>query len=405
MFTRVIKYSNKYFSLFSLINDITDARAKPQIATSDIAASILSILFCSLGSLNKFNTSRNFSSVGNLTERIPSASTVGRSADSIDLDAIREILKSIYLKAKRSKMIEPYCGKYIGIVDGHEICSSDIHWCSSCSVRNVSKVEGVVKLNYYHRYVAFILAGPRFAFMLDIEPIYPDEGEISAAYRLIERVCKNYPKAFEVVVGDGLYLNGNIFNLLASHGKHAAAVLKDETRQLYDEAVLLCSIVDPVIYKDENTIYKVFDHTIEGAWDSYNKPVRVIRSEEIKTVRHHSEELGKWEHSQEKADWYWATSLPCLVGSKNAVSIFHSRWQIENCCFGELVDTLNGDHVYRHSQNAIVAFILFLFIVLNILNIFFARNIKDARIESKSFLVELIKAEFLLAKWIYPIPL
>ncbi|MBM3705594.1 MAG: hypothetical protein FJW66_03615 [Actinobacteria bacterium] len=54
--------------------------------------------------------------------------------------------------------------------------------------------------------------------------------------------------------------------------------------------------VDPVIYKDENTTYKVFDHTIEGAWDSYNKPVRVIRSEEIKTVRHHSEELGKREY-------------------------------------------------------------------------------------------------------------
>jgi len=40
MFTRVIKYSNKHFDLFDLINDITDARAKPQIATSDIAVSI-----------------------------------------------------------------------------------------------------------------------------------------------------------------------------------------------------------------------------------------------------------------------------------------------------------------------------------------------------------------------------
>jgi len=405
MFKRIISYSNKYFNLFSLINDITDARAKPQIAASDIAASILSILFCSLGSLNKFNTSRGISYVSNIASKVPSASTIGRSADSIDLDAIREILKSIYLKAKRSKMIEPYLGRYIGVIDGHEICSSEIHWCSECSARNVSKVDGEVKLNYYHRYVAFILAGPRFAFMLDIEPIYPNEGEISAAYRLLLRVCKNYPKAFEVVIGDGLYLNGNIFNLLASHGKYGAAVLKDETRQLYDEAVSLSGIVDPVIYKDENTNYRVWDHLISGLWDSYNKPVRVIRSEEIKTVRHHSEDIGKWETAQEKADWYWATSLPQVVGSKNAVSIFHARWQIENCCFGELVDTWNADHVYRHSVNAISAFILFLFIVLNILNIFFARNIKDRRICTKSFLVELIKAEFLIAKWLCPIPL
>jgi len=405
MFTRVIKYSNKYFDLFDLIKNITDGREKPQIATSDIAASILSMLFCSLGSLNKYNTSRDISYVSNIAKKAPSASTIGRSADTIDLDAIREILKSIYLKAKRSKMIESCCGKYIGAIDGHEICSSDIHWCDDCSTRNVSRIEGEIKLNYYHRYTAFILAGPRFAFMLDIEPIYPDEGEICSAYRLLSRVCKNYPKAFEVVVGDGLYLNGVVFNLLASHGKYAAAVLKDETRQLYEEAVLLSGIAEPVIYKDENTIYKVWDHTIEGMWKSYNSPVRVIRSEEIKTVRHHSDKIGKWEWHKEKADWYWATNLPQVVGPKNAVSILHSRWQIENKCFGEIVDTWNADHVYRHSQNAITAFILFLFIVLNIFNIFFARNIKDKRISTKSFLVELIKAEFLTAKWMHPIPL
>ncbi|MBM3700980.1 MAG: transposase [Actinobacteria bacterium] len=405
MFTRVIKYSNKYFDLFDLIGNIGDGRQKPQISTSDIAASILSILFCGLGSLNKFNTSKNFSSVGNLTGRVPSSSTIARASNTVDLDALREILKSIYLKAKRSKMIEPYCTKYIGVIDGHEICSSDIHWCESCSIRNVSKVEGEVKLNYYHRYVAFILAGPKFAFLLDVEPIYPDEGELSSAYRLLLRVCANYPKAFEVVVGDGLYLNANIFNLLACHGKYAAAVLKDETRQLYDEAVLLSGIAKPVVYVDENTIYKVWDHSIEGAWDSYKKPVRVIRSEEIKKSRHHSKDLGKWEYVEEKADWYWVTNLPPVVSLKNVVSICHSRWQIENGCFNEAVNTWNADHVYRHSQNAIVAFILFLFIVLNIFNIFFTRNIKDKRISIKSFLLELVKAEFILAKWMHPIPL
>jgi hypothetical protein len=403
MFTRVIKYSNKYFDLFDLINNITDARQKPQIACSDIAASILSMLFCSIGSLNKYNVSRDISYVLDIAAKVPSSSTIARASDTIDLDAIREILKSIYLKAKKSKMIEPFNGRYIGIIDGHEIFSSGIHWCSGCSIRNVSKIEGEIKLNYYHKYVAFILAGKRFAFMLDIELVYPDEGELSAAYRLLDRVCRAYPKAFDAVVADGLYLKGTVFNLLESHGKYAAAVLKDESRQLYEEAVSLCSIFDPVVYVDENTTYKVWDHTISGLWDGYDKPVRVLRTEETKITRHHSKDPGKWEHSQEKADWYWATNLPKVVGLKNAVSILHSRWQIENKCFGEIVDTWNGDHVYRHSQNAIVAFILFLFIVLNIFNIFFARNIKDKRIGTKSFLVELIKAEFLIAKWAHPI--
>jgi hypothetical protein len=404
MFKRIVNYSNKYFNLFSLINDISDMRTKPQIATSGIAASILSILFCGLGSLNKFNQSRDLSFVSNMLKRIPSSSTVARTSDTINLDALREILKSIYLKAKRSKMIEDYCGKYIGIVDGHEICSSDIHWCRDCSVRNVSKIEGEIKLNYYHRYTAFILAGPKFAFMLDIEPVCPGEGELASSYRLLERVCKNYSKAFEVVVGDGLYLSSNIFKLLKSHHKYAAAVLKDETRQLYDEAISLCKITEPIVYEKDNTTYKVWDNTIEGMWDSYKEPVRVIRSEEITTVRRHSDKLGRWETVKEKADWLWVTSLPKVVGSKNVLSICHSRWQIENKCFNEIVSPWNGNHVYRHSQNAITAFILFLFIVLNIFNIFFARNIKDKRINTKSFLIDLIKAEFLVVKWTIPIP-
>jgi hypothetical protein len=40
--------------------------------------------------------------------------------------------------------------------------------------------------------------------MLDIEPIYPHEGELTSSNRLLERACRNYPGAFEVVAGDAL---------------------------------------------------------------------------------------------------------------------------------------------------------------------------------------------------------
>ena len=404
MLKRIIDYSNKYFGLFDLISGISDLRANPQIVCSDIATSIMSILFSNLGSLNKFNQSRDFSYAKNMLLKVPSASTVARAADTIDLCCLREILKSIYLKAKRSKMIEPFEGRYIGIVDGHEITSSDLHRCALCSVRNVSKIEGVVKLNYYHKYSAFILAGPKFCFLLDIEPIYPLEGELTSALRLIDRVCINYPKAFEAVAGDGLYLNGATFKLLESHHKYTIAVLKDERRELYGEAMSLSAITAPVVYQDEGTTYRAWEHKISGLWDGYGKPVRVIRSEEAKYVRHHSKELGKWDIRQEKAEWMWVTNLPSVVGLKNIVSIGHSRWQIENKCFNEIANTWNADHIYRHNQNAISAFILFLFIALNIFNIFFARNIKDKRIRSKTLLIDLIKAEYLLARWVTPIP-
>jgi len=51
----------------------------------------------------------------------------------------------------------------------------------------------------------------------------------------LERVCKNYPKAFSLVIGDGLCLNEKIFKLLESYHKKTIAVLKEERRQLFEK--------------------------------------------------------------------------------------------------------------------------------------------------------------------------
>jgi len=190
-------------------------------------------------------------------------------------------------------MIEPFNGRYIGIIDGHEIFSSELHRRDFCSVRNVSKIEGMLKLKYYHKYTAFILAGQKFAFLLDIEPVYPLEGELASSHRLLERVCINFPRAFEEVAADAYYLNGVTFKLLQSHHKYTIAVLKDQRRELFSQVMELSTKLAPVVYEDEAVTYRAWDHTISELWDGYDKPVRVIKSEYTKTVRHHCHELGK----------------------------------------------------------------------------------------------------------------
>ena len=73
---------------------------------------------------------------------------------------------------------------------------------------------------------------------------------------------------------------------------------------------------------------------------------------------------------------------------------------------GSLVNTWKADHIYRHSANAIIAFLLLLFICVNIFNIFSNRNIKDRTIKTKLHLIERIKAEFLsLKRPLPPIPI
>jgi len=405
MYRKLIAYSNKIFNLFSIIASITDGRLKPQIPTVKIVAAIIIMHFTNQGSLNNLSQEIAFK---NLKKDIPSVSTIARTADTMNLEEIRGVGIEIYAKARKKKMLDPCYEMWVGVIDGHEQITSPYCKCPYCKSRTVTKKGGVKEIQYYHEFTAFILAGPKVSFILDIEPILPGEGEISSSYRLLSRVCKNYPKAFKIVIGDGLYLKETVFNLLKSHHKHAIAVLKEERRQLFEEANSLSLLVEPKTYKQGKTYYRVWDHTISGSWDGYGKKVRVIVSEEATPKRVHSKDGKSFENRVDRANWMWVTNLPCPETEdtddlKNTVRICHSRWQIENQCFNETVNTWNADHVYRHSANAIIVFLLLLFTCVNIFNIFRIRNIKDRSIKTKIYLIRLIGIGFHTAD--NPLPL
>jgi len=412
LFKKLIRYSNKIFDLFTIIASIADERIKAQIPTVKIVAAIIIMHFTNQGSLNSLSQEIAYK---RLKACVPSVSTIARVADTMDLGKIRAVGLAIYKKARAKKMLEPFCGMWVGVVDGHEQITSPYCKCKYCKSRTVTRKDGIKDIQYYHEFTAFILAGPKISFILDIEPILPKEGEITSAYRLIERVCRNYPKAFSIVIGDGLYLKETVFNLLKRHHKYTIAVLKEERRQLSQEANRLSLLSEPKVYRKKRTYYRVWEHSIKGCWDGYGKEVRVIASEEATPARVHSKDGKSFEEKLRQANWMWVTNLPCsenLAGLKNTVAICHSRWQIENQCFNETVNTWNADHVYRHSANGVIAFLLLLFICVNIFNIFRIRNIKDSSIRTKIYLIKLIGRGFHadeiptpLAPTIPPIPI
>ncbi len=105
-----------------------------------------------------------------------------------------------------------------------------------------------------------------------------------------------------MVIGDGLYLNEKIFKLLESHHKKAIAVLKEDRRQLFQEANSLSLLAEPVVYREGKTDYRVWEHTISGCWEGYGKDVRVIVSEETTKKRVHSKDGKSWEDTEEVAN-------------------------------------------------------------------------------------------------------
>lgn len=135
MFRKTVRYSNTRFGLFKKLKHIADRRLKPQIETVRIAVAIICIQLANLGSLNSLSQTK-------LYREFPSVSTIARVADTMETGHIREVALRIYKKARKSKMLAPYCGMWIGIIDGHEITTSPYCKCGHCRRRKLKTKTG-----------------------------------------------------------------------------------------------------------------------------------------------------------------------------------------------------------------------------------------------------------------------
>ena len=70
---------------------------------------------------------------------------------------------------------------------------------------------------------------------------------IAGAFRLFDRAVDDYRCAFDVAAGDGPYIRSDYFNDVKSRGKDALAVLKDEQRDLLQDARSLREQTEPIV--------------------------------------------------------------------------------------------------------------------------------------------------------------
>lgn len=310
---------------------------------------------------------------------LPSADTIARVFSTLDLDPLRRINREVYARLKRRKALRPPAhGLMALILDGHESHATYDRQCPGCLAREITcqGAEGDKRTQFYHRHVAAFLVARDLKLLLDLEPIRPGEDEIAAALRLLDRVVKDYPRAFDVVLGDALYARSDFFNAVLAHGKDALAVLKHEARDLMGD---VRSLLDKVASKERNSAKRqVRAWDMEGfrSWPQVKMPVRVVRT--LETTRVKRQRTGEIE--EHTSEWMWVTTLSQHRASTWAVvDLGHGRWGIENEGFNETVNRWHGDHVYTHDDHAMLAFALLLYIAYNLFVAFWRFNLKSAR--------------------------
>lgn len=330
--------------------------------------------FGSLNSLDKSRKSRNWNKLLGGAD-LPSADSLGRVPCQIDPDALRLLILDFYRNARRKKVLPMLEGDTVALVfDGHESTSSHLRSCPGCLEREVGK-EGERRIQYYHRWVCVSLVGKDFHLFLDAEPIRPGEGEVVAARRLYARVHPLYSRAYDVVLGDAIYLEGPFFQDVIDNRKDVIAVLKRDDLALFADAEALFAGSEPEVFRRRGRLHQCWDMEGFTSFSTVKRPLRVVKSIETFSVKR--QRTGKMEETT--STWMWATTFSrSRLGTKDFVAVGHARWEIEERGFNAAVNHYHLDHVYRHDPAAMLTFFLLGMLAMNLFEVFYRRNLKPA---------------------------
>ena len=398
---RRIAYAQKIFQLsHTVVAGVADRRRQPRIPASRVVKSVTVLFWTRMGSLNALELAAHSSFFRRwLGQPVCSADSVGRVTALMDAEGLRCGIHHIYDRLKRNKALPDQGGLGVAALDGHESHASYRRHCPGCWERTI-RTGQTERTQYYHRQVTLLLLpGARpgcdpVRRLLDHEPQRAGEEEVATALRLLERVLGSYPRGFDLVLADALYSTAPLFNFLLARGKHVLTVRKDDRRNLYQDATALFAAFPAKAgsFRSRKCLWWDFPGLL--SWPQVHAPVRVIRSQETRTVRRQLD--GKDETLT--SDWIWVTTLPeQSVSTGRAVALGHQRWDIENHGFNQLVNGWHADHIYKHDPDAIECFLLMAFLACNIFQAFFALNLKPQirKGRTKAFWSTLMAAEIL----------
>lgn len=380
MLARLAGYLERTWDFDQHLAHLWDTRLYAQIPTPSIFLSVLGMYALRLPSFNELEQQLKIpgrweSWVGPLK---PSADTMGYALERFDLQALRDVLGEVAHEFKRKKALKRlYPDLYwVAALDGIETYKSRKRCCPECCQRHIG-TEQEPRIEYYHRYVVLQLVGVVPALLLDIEPLRLADTEVTAGLRLLERVKRRYPRFIDALSLDAFYLQAPFVRKALDLGYQVVIVLKQENRELYQDAEGLFKITpsQPIVGLEKTT--QRWD--IEGltSWSQLDRPVRVVRSLETKTVR---ERIARqWTEHQRVEDWRWAVLSPEGKAQPSAdlvVQWGHARWDEETRGFGELTQHWNLNHCYHHHPTAMLACLLILCLAFCLTTVFFDRNLK-----------------------------
>jgi hypothetical protein len=383
------------FELGSWLGRVEDSRRAPWTAPRLVAAAVFYTGLLRIRSFNALEPRLSEKPFLRLLgaeperQRLCSVDTLGRALCRMELSSVRAISDAMLAQAERNKVFrEGWHGalRFVAIDGWEPFCSRHRH-CRQCLVRRV-RVKGAGEsleevVEYYHRYAVALLIEGRFDLVLDIEPLLPkdlrpaqvrgksqrlvkaaeDEGELSAAARLIKRVKQRFGW-IDVVVADALYANGPFLGTLDRLGLGGVITARKQNEEPLREALSLWGAQAPhKIVTDEKARESI------ALWDCRDLETLSSYQGKIRCVRGVVSKLDR----PDKPPSAWCmlvTGKATRLAPEKVLAVARARWHIENTGFHQWTTRWRFDHVFRHHPIGILALFWLFFAAFNLLTLF-----------------------------------
>lgn len=391
---QLVRYISNVFHVPRLVKGVIDSRdkARIQIDTASVLLAWMMGFFARVQSREELGRLLDRRSVQKLIGSHVSSDTLARVLGQIDSESLRSrLLVPVVRGIRRNKAWEGgtvHTQLLIGI-DGSEAFCTRSQPCPQCLSRQVEvRMNGKLSrvTEYYHQAVWAFIVGTNPRIYLDVEPLQPGEGEVTAATQLVTRLVKHYGRWIDGFVADANFAGAPFLNHVRSLKRHYIVRVKnDERRHLTRDAAGLFSqrAADGSWTESighHNLQVTAWDEEGFTSWDGLAEPARVVVCDEIELAQAPSGRRKLTQPETQRPRAFFATSYPKQVFPTHEVWLaYHKRWDIENNGIRQLKHEWHWDHPFVHTPAALLNLWLLLAVTANLFVAFVGRRLRFGR--------------------------
>jgi len=389
----LFKYISSVYDIGSKIKSLKDKRNNPKILTSTISFILIMGFMLKIRSFNQLDDwleNKDFKKIVPRKMKLPRIDVIRDSLKNFDLETLDYVHDSIIKKTKENKLVRngTIDGYKVVAFDGVELFESTKKSCPNCLTRVINNVP-----HYFHRSVVAAYVGKDPHIVIGQEMLKPkndssekDEGELTGAKRLVEKLDKKYNHFADVIVYDAIACNAPWINTLKQYNIDGVVRVKDKRLNIVKDALGLFK------NREANKVWEIKNEsnkkTNVSAWEEDIEMSGV--EEAIRFIKFVEEIIDLKTNKIIERKEIWIITTAKHMELETLRKIIHARWGIENNVFRQLKNQWHMDHCFIHDEIATEATLMFMIIAFNLMQLFFFKRLKKFR-ERKLLQVEIIE--------------